>query len=64
MTRSRTYAVRTEAFGELLYETDEGIAAARAWARKAFGVRRKGDVRLRRRVRLCERCDSAPCCCR
>jgi hypothetical protein len=56
------YIVVTEKFGKLQYATDS-IADARAWARKAFGVKRKQDVRRERIVKPCEKCDCAPCTC-
>ena len=60
---SRLYAVRVGGkIGDLLTERDS-ITDARKWAKRAFGVRRGDVVALSRKIKRCERCDSAPCCC-
>ena len=49
-------------FGTLQYATDEGIDAARAWAKAAHGLVNP-QIKVQREVTLCDRCDSNPCCC-
>ncbi len=57
----RTYAIVTERFGVLLRE-DDNIKLARLWAWKAFHVP-PHSVRRVHSGKLCERCESQPCCC-
>lgn len=63
MARNQIYAVQTGRYGQVLYETDGGIAAAREWARTALGIRARSDVSVHREYRHCDACDSAPCIC-
>jgi hypothetical protein len=56
-----TYEVDVEGFGVILKQADS-IEEARSWANHAF-PRRSRTVKRHREYKLCERCDSRPCCC-
>ena len=58
----RKYIVQLNDSSEVEHE-DADIASARAWARETHKVRNPKQVRRKVIYRLCEVCDSRPCCC-
>lgn len=59
--KDRFYDVEIPGIGTIT-KRDESIAAARRWARAAFGPEAK--VRARTTYRLCADCCCAPCSCK